>query len=83
MIKYRAKWGEVQRVVIERETETSVWVDGRRRAKMSEHCSYFNKWDEAKDYLLGRAVGKRDGCIMRLSRAEQELKAVKALRMIS
>lgn len=48
-----ARWSEgIKSVLVERETETSVFIDGSRRAKRTSYTSYHDTWDEAHAYLL-------------------------------
>jgi hypothetical protein len=42
-------------VEIEKETHSSVWVDGRRRAKISDYAAYFTTFQMAHNYLAGIA----------------------------
>lgn len=58
--KYRtrlyARWGcepNIERVEVERVTEFSVWIDGRRLAKTSEFQTYFDTWEQAQEALIG------------------------------
>jgi hypothetical protein len=57
MKKFRAsRFGaKVAEVDVERETESSVWIDGSRTSKRSVHENYFDSWEEARDYLLTMA----------------------------
>jgi hypothetical protein len=58
MIKYcirksgYAVSAEIEEVEVERETESSVWIDGLRFAKRSECYNYYGTWAEAKAALL-------------------------------
>ena len=58
MIMYETKsWrpATITAVTVDRETETSGWIDGRRRAKNGSGNRYFDTWAEAKAHLLGEA----------------------------
>lgn len=54
MIKYEAdtSWLKISKVEVERETKNSVWINGRRNAKLSGWKSYFDTFQEAKEYLI-------------------------------
>jgi len=81
MIKYKTDgWNSlIERIEVERETDSSVWIKGRRCAKASSYNNYFDKWDQAKDYLLKGALRNRDNKRHQLDRADKELKKIKAL----
>jgi hypothetical protein len=49
--KYRTNGYEILSVEIERETENSVWISGRRHSKMSDYHCYFETWDDAHAHL--------------------------------
>lgn len=64
MIKYLANthdgkimtWGDnIETVEIEKETDKSVWIDGRRHPKKGLFDSYFDTWEEAKLFLTNIA----------------------------
>jgi len=58
MKKYRTeRWreGEIEAVECDRETDKSVWINGRKRAKRSGHGCYFDTFDEAKTCLVEEA----------------------------
>lgn len=86
MIKYvtdstayevRAK---IKPVEIDRETESSVWVRGRRRAKDSEYETFHNSWAEARSHLIESAKDKVALAKMRLEHHESNLKELEALQ---
>ena len=51
---YRAiAWArKIDPVEVSRTTDSSVWIDGRRRAIISEGEGYFPTWDEAHQWML-------------------------------
>ncbi len=82
MIKYETGgYGQnlIQRVEVERETNSTVWVDGRRHAKVSTWKNYFDSWGDAKTNLLIEARKKHDLHQMRLQDAARNIKKIKAL----
>jgi hypothetical protein len=83
MEKYRTGgWGKnlIERVAVEKETESSVWINGRRNAKKTDYHSYFDTWDDAKRHLLTVAEKKVVGIRLNLERANDELGNIKGLR---
>lgn len=42
----------IERVEIEKSTDSSVWIKGRRNAIKSSYENYFKSFDEAKSFLL-------------------------------
>jgi hypothetical protein len=53
--KYKATkctWGKmIEPVQVEKETASSVWINGRRNAKRTSYENYFDTWEEAKEFL--------------------------------
>lgn len=43
---------KIKEIDLDRATASSVWIDGRRRARESEYEAYFDTWDEARKHLL-------------------------------
>jgi hypothetical protein len=69
---YEATWNyKVNAVKIERESESSVWIDGRRKSKQN---SFFGSFDEAKSYLVSKAKDEVMFSKQRLNSAENNLK---------
>lgn len=59
MKKYRcrieSRWDrdpEIKEVEVERETQSSVWINGRVERKMTEYYYYFDTWEDAYQALL-------------------------------
>lgn len=58
MIKYRTErtsWqveAKITPVEVERETDSSLWIKGRRQAKSLQHETYHDTWDIAHAYLM-------------------------------
>lgn len=70
-------------VEIERETESSVWIDGRRSAKISRYEVYHDSWDQAKEYLMIKAERGLDSARRRLETAQGHYGNVKGLKVTS
>lgn len=55
MKKYRVRldrrWpgdGKIEEVEVDRETSSSVWINGNRNSKVSEWHTYFDTWEDAQ-----------------------------------
>jgi hypothetical protein len=48
-------------IEVEKETDVSIWVKGRRLAKRSEYRSYFPSFEAAKAFLLDTFTKKAEG----------------------
>lgn len=83
MKKYKTKWrNEIEEVEILRETDKCVFLKGRnggedKELKRTSWHNFFNTWEEARSFLLGKAKGKLDranrdvsGCIHNLNEVE-------------
>ncbi len=70
---------KIKIVEVERITDASVWIDGRRSARFSEWHSYFKTFSEAKQYLVGVAGSKLDNARRNLESAQGYLGNVKGL----
>ena len=66
----------IEKAEVERETESSVWIGGRRSAKISSYECYFDTFGEAKSYLLDMARKHLERANGRVSYAEKELDEV-------
>ena len=49
---------EIKRVEVEKETEHSVWINGRRSAKESRYGIYHDTYSEARHWIIKRAEAK-------------------------
>jgi len=60
IIKYKAEIysRSIKRIEIERETKSSIWINGHRSAKRSKYKNYFDTFDIAKKYLVNLATKK-------------------------
>ncbi len=84
MIKYRTTffWAaeKIKPVEIERETDASVFIKGRRRAKRSSCESYFDTWEEAKAHLMSVAESKLNSARRELERCQGYYGNIKGLK---
>lgn len=61
MLKYMAEhsWrDEIRAVEVEKETESSVWISGRRHPKVAKSATFHDTWDDAHAYLTAIAEGE-------------------------
>ena len=82
MIKYvseRSSIPAITAIEVERETESSVWIHGRRNAKRSGYLNYFDTFEQAKDFLLSEAHKIIDAKKAALGNAEAYLESIEAL----
>ncbi|MFC0667045.1 hypothetical protein ACFSKY_22420 [Azotobacter chroococcum] len=83
MIKYKADdWlrPKVEIVECERATDSSVFVNGKRRAKESANERYLDSFDEAKSWLLDRADRRLQAARNALQRAQDQLGNIKGMK---
>jgi len=48
----------VEAVDVERVTESSVWIGGRRNSIEGKYCSYFSEFADAKRHVIDYCLGK-------------------------
>lgn len=74
-----SSWNEVIKPIsVERETESSVWVDGRKKAKVTQYGGIFNTAKEAAEYLLQVA----DSDILKAENSVKHYRAAKDAMVI-
>lgn len=72
MIQYEVqlRWGyKITPIEVEKETETSVWVKGRRRAKATAYDQIFKTLPEAKQFMIARCEQEINEYEKRISEA--------------
>ncbi len=72
---------EIQEIEVEKETESSVWVNGSRNAKRSGYIRYVLSIEEAKTILMtavDREVNKHNDQINTLKQFKQKVNNFKA-----
>lgn len=83
MVKYKVDhyWRpEVKKVEIEKETESSVWIKGRREAKETQYHAFFDTFQEAKDFLIDVFEKKAQAVRRQLEQANGHLGNAKGLK---
>ena len=71
---------KIKLVEVDRETESSVWVNGRRSPKLSGYTNYFDTWLEAKSFLLSEAAADVVNAKSKLDHYKSKLQEIEALR---
>lgn len=67
-------WGErIMSELVERETDTSVFIGGRRNTKITAYRAYHDTWDQAHAYLL-------EGAERELAQARRALEVAQTRR---
>lgn len=84
MEKYKISIGifakpAIEKVDVERETQHSLWINGRRHKKYTDSSCYMNTWDEAHKKLMDYATQKVSLANHRLNQAKSLLDNVKSL----
>ena len=85
MIKYKVShyWRpEVEKVEIEKETDSSVWIKGRRGAKETQYHAFFDTFAEAKAFLIDVFEKKAQAVRSQLETANGHLGNAKGLKEV-
>ena len=80
MKMYKTCFDEIKTVEVQRETESSVFMDGIRHAKMSSFESFFHTFDDAKSHLEKKAFLAHESAKRNLDRKRSELEKVMQLK---
>ena len=75
---YRVRWGRIETVAVERETNRFLIIEGRRNAKRGGWENYFTTWQEAKAFSVRQARDEVDNAKRSLARAEGRLADIEA-----
>lgn len=81
MIKYVTKFNKIEKITVAGETEFFVKLEnGRKEAKRSDWCNYFDSFDEAKVYLVEKADQRVKSLRLSLEKANGELGQIKGIK---
>jgi len=69
----------IEKIQVERSTKASVWINGRRRQRISEGVYYFDTEIEAAEHLEGDCLEKWERAAKTEVRARFNLDAARAL----
>ena len=74
-------WGikKIERIQIEKETDKSYWIKGRKRKKYTNSEKIFVTYAEAKDFIINEQLKKIESAKSQLSYLENELEKIKQL----
>lgn len=74
-------WGKepIEPVVVDRETEQCVYINGSRQNKRSGYTNYFNTFAEAKDYLVAKRRRECESAERSLEHAKKALAFAEAI----
>lgn len=72
LIKYRTERNgtSIKSIEIDRETDVSIWIGGRRSDKQTSWYCYYSTWEEAKDALFKRAESNLSHARRQLEQAQ-------------
>lgn len=74
-------WQEIKLVEIEKESDSCVWVQGRRKLKKSDYESYHDTEERAKECLIDDAESKVDSAERALIHAKAKLEKAQAAKI--
>lgn len=81
--KYLAVWWSMQKITavqIEKETDSSVWYNGRWCKKRTEKVGYFDSFEDAKAFLIAYAEKKVSRARQMLELANSQLGNAKGIK---
>lgn len=81
MNKYRTRWQEIELVKIEKETESCVWIRGRKSLKRSSYESYHDTEYDAKAFIVGEAEDNLAAAERSVECCKQKLEKAKAAKL--
>jgi hypothetical protein len=70
---------EIKAVEVERETDSSVWINGHRMAKETGWDKYHDYWESAKAHLIVMAVFEVENAERKLVKAKKLLMDIQDL----
>lgn len=81
MLKYATTrtYRRIDEVLVEKETESSVWINGARRSKKGI-VSFHDTWEDAHSYLMTSAENKVELARGNLKRAQDAFGNIKGMK---
>ena len=79
MKMYKNNWQGIIEVDVERKSESSVWIKGRRNAIRSSYENYFDTPEECKAFMLREAEALLKTAEDRVEYARKKVAEIKAL----
>ena len=87
MKKYKTAGGhrwsleaKITEIEVEKESEHSVWINGRAHRKFSEYYAYHDTWEKAREFLLIHARRNLENAERAYHRADVVLSEILDLR---
>ena len=80
MIKYRAFYGQIKKFDVQRETESSVWMDDTRYSKLNSCSFWADTYEEAREYLLDEVDRIIENLRMELERTKGRRGQIKGMK---
>lgn len=77
------KWGVepiINEIEVDRVSDVSVWIKGRRRNKVSDYEKFHDTWEDAYKSLVSSAANRLERKQKEFQIARRELKAVKNMK---
>lgn len=74
-------WGakNIEKIQIERETEKSYWIEGRRQDKFTRYSKLCATYAEAKDFIINQQLKRIEAVKSQLGYLENDLAKIKTL----
>ena len=79
MKMYKNNWQRIIEVEVERKSESSVWINGRRNALRSSYENYFDTPEECKAFMLREAEAVLKSAEGRVEYARKKVAEIMAL----
>lgn len=83
MKKYLARFSSIWLVEVEKESESCVWIRGRKRLKTSSYESYFDTFEDAKASIVSECNAQVERYKKQLHAAKSALGSAEALTINS
>lgn len=80
-IKYKSRWEEIEKVEIDRETDTSVWLKGEKYSvrKNTSWDNYHDTFEEAKDFIRQRELREIQNLESSIEYHREKIKKIEAI----
>jgi hypothetical protein len=69
----------IQKIEIEKETDKSYWIEGRRHTKHTNSEKMFETYTEAKDFMINEQLKRIEAAKRHLTYLENDLAKIKTL----
>lgn len=85
MIKFKTEsWSfcpnkPIKLIAIQRESDSSIWINDHRSSKLSRTTNYHDTWGDARAHLISRAETKHRLALEALNYAELQLVKFRAI----